>query len=127
MQGSSNQILPTIKDKKQGVVKNYLGKKSSSGIGYLIRNVVFEPSSNLNKDWVDSALKQIEVSFTNNRPVIIDTHRVNYIGYLNHKNRDRGLQLLNDLLSSILKRWPDVKFLNSEELAEKVYNSKNLL
>jgi len=72
-------------------------------------------------------LKQIEVSFTNNRPVIIDTHRVNYIGYLNHKNRDRGLQLLNDLLSSILKRWPDVKFLNSEELAEKVYNSKNLL
>jgi hypothetical protein len=59
--------------------------------------------------------------------VIIDTHRVNYIGYLNHKNRDRGLQLLNDLLSSILKRWPDVKFLNSEELAEKVYNSKVLL
>ena len=127
MQGSSNQILPTIKDKKQGVVKNYLGKKSSSGIGYLIRNVVFEPSSNLNKDWVNSALKQIEVSFTNNRPVIIDTHRVNYIGCLNYKNRDRGIQLLNDLLSGILKRWPDVKFLNSEELAEKVYNSKVLL
>ncbi len=123
IQGSSTQILPTIQEKKQGVVKNYLGKKSKSGIGYLIRNVLFEPSSDLNKDWVDSALKQIEVSFSNNRPAIIDTHRVNYVGSLNPKNRERGLELLNDLISRILTKWPDVKFSNSEKLAEKIYNS----
>jgi len=122
MQGSSSQILPTIHEKKQGVVKNFLGKKSKSQIGYLIRNVLFDPSSNLNKDWVDSALKQIESSFKNNRPAIIDTHRVNYIGSLNLKNRERGLQLLSDLIDGILKRWPDVQFSNSEKLAEKIYN-----
>jgi hypothetical protein len=122
MQGSSTQILPTIHEKKQGIVKNYIGKKAKSGTGYLIRNVVFEPSSELNKDWVDSALKQIEISFNANRPAIIDTHRVNYIGSLNLKNRERGLQLLSDLIQGILKRWPDVQFLNSEKLAEKIYN-----
>ncbi|UJP64461.1 hypothetical protein [Mongoliitalea daihaiensis] len=123
MQGGSSQILPSIQEKKQGVVKNYLGKKSKSGIGYLIRNVLFEPSSDLNKDWVNSALKQIEVSFSNNRPAIIDTHRVNYIGSLNPKNRERGLELLNDLIRRILTKWPDVKFSNSEKLAGKIYNS----
>lgn len=123
MQGSSTQILPTFQENKQGVTKNYLGKKSNSGIGYLIRNVVFEPSSDLKKDWVNSALKQIEISFANKRPAIIDSHRVNYIGALNPQNRERGLLLLDDLLNKIIKKWPDVQFYHSESLAEKIYNS----
>lgn len=121
MQGSSTQILPTIQEKKQGVVKNYLGKQSSNQIGYLIRNVLFEPSSKLDKDWVDSALKQIENSFKNKRPAILDTHRVNYSGTLNSKNRENGLQQLDELLHRMLKKWPDIQFTNSEKLAERIF------
>ncbi len=123
MQGSSTQILPVRMNKNRGVVKNYLGKTSNSGIGYLIRNVVFEPSSDLNKDWVASALKQVENAFKNKTPAIIDSHRVNYVGTLNPNNRERSLDLLDELIYSINKKWPEVKFLHSEKLANTIYEA----
>ena len=39
MQGASTQIFPTIGERKQGVSKNYIRKKSSAGVGYLVRCV----------------------------------------------------------------------------------------
>lgn len=123
MQGSSTQILPTNKGLKQGVVKNYIGKTSECGIGYLIRNVVFEPASDLNKDWVKSSLKQMELAFNQKRPVIIDTHRVNFMGTLNPNNRAFNLNLLDSLIREMLKKWPEIKFMHSEKLAELIYEN----
>lgn len=123
MQGTSTQILPSKMRKNSGVVKNYLGKISNSGVGYLIRNVVFEPSSDLNTNWIDSALKQIENAFKNKRPAIIDSHRVNYVGSLNTQNRERSLGLLDELINCINSKWPEVRFLHSEKLAEKIYEA----
>ncbi len=121
MQGSPTQILPTINENKTKTRSNYIGKTNSEGMGYIIRNVSFEPSSDDKKNWVDSALKQMEIAFSQKRPAIIDTHRVNYIGELNESNRTNGLTLISQLLSKMLKKWPEIKFTNSAELASIIY------
>jgi hypothetical protein len=124
MQGSKKQFVPNISSNKFNFISNYTGKLSMNGMGYLVRNVIFEPSSNQNKDWVSSALYDINVAFNLNKPAIIDTHRVNYIGSLNEQNRVIGLKKLSDLISRVQKKWPDIEFMNSAELAERIYTSK---
>ena len=57
-----------------------------------------------------------------NKPAIISTHRLNYVGYINPSNRDKNLKLLDHLLSSILKKWPDVEFMTSVELGDTILN-----
>ena len=53
-----------------------------------------------------------------NKPAIICTHRLNYVGYLDNGNRDNNLILLELLLSKIKKKWPNVEFMSSNELLE---------
>ena len=83
-----------------------------------MRNCAFEPSENPTKDWINSCLKEIEISFKWKKPAIISTHRVNYIGFINQKNRDTNVPLLKGLISQILKKWPTVEFMTSDELGK---------
>jgi hypothetical protein len=97
----------------------YLGKKSPEGIMYMTRNAFFEPNSwehAKSKDWVCDCLKEIEIAFKWHKPATISSHRTNYIGWINSDNRANGLQKLDELLSQIIKRWPDVEFMTSVEL-----------
>lgn len=93
------------------------GQKSKSGLTYMSRNCFFEPVQP-GKDWVDSCLSEISIAFRWNKPAIISTHRVNYIGALHKSNRDNGLKSLNILLDRIMKSWPDAMFLTTSELGE---------
>ena len=95
-----------------------MGQKNSLGQTYLIRNAYFEPSSNPFKDWVSSCLKEINIAFKYKKPAIICSHRVNYIGSINPENRSDNLNLLNMLLTEILKKFPDVEFMSSDELGD---------
>ena len=104
----------------------YLGKKSNEDLMYMTRNAFFEPNSwehSRSKDWVNDCLKEIEIAFRWHKPATISSHRVNYIGWLNEKNRANGLQKLDTLLSQIIKRWPNVEFMTSVELGNLI--SKN--
>lgn len=94
---------------------HFHGQRDKNGIRYIIRNSVFEPSKE-GRDWVDSSLNDINMAFRWHRPAIISTHRVSYVGKLNEKNRDNGLRQLSSLLKEIVKRWPDVEFMTTEEL-----------
>jgi hypothetical protein len=96
----------------------YLGKKNQFGQYYITRNCFFEPASNEKKNWVDSCLKEIEIAFRWNKPAIISTHRVNYIGFIREENRKFGLSQLNELLNQIIKRYPDVEFMTSVQLGD---------
>lgn len=96
---------------------HWLGQKDKSGICYIIRNSVFEPGKP-GIDWVDRCLNDIKVAFKYGKPAVISTHRVNYIGVHDVKNRDNGLKELHRLLSSILKAWPDVEFMSSDQLGD---------
>ncbi len=85
-----------------------------------IRNCVFEPSSPSQVDWVTRTLKQIEVAFFWNRPAIISCHRVNFVGRICEKNREKGLSNLRNLLASIVSRWPDVEFEFLDDLCDRI-------
>jgi hypothetical protein len=93
----------------------------------LVRNVQFEPSLNPKKDWVNSALREISVAFTFNCPVIISTHRLNFMGGLETINREKNLQKFSDLISRILKTYPDTEFINTVDLVDIINNNENTI
>jgi hypothetical protein len=105
---------------------NFIGKKTDYNQFVLNRNAFFEPVSfgeqkNIN-DWVESCMKEIEIAFRWKKPAVISTHRVNYIGGISLKNRDKGLNELKRLLSAIVKKWPEIEFMSSFELGELIRN-----
>jgi len=102
-----------------------LGEENDFGQKYLIRNATFEPAMLKNKeDSVNRCLKDIATAFRMNKPAVICSHRLNYVGFLDEQNRDKNLNLLDKLLHQIVKRWPEVEFLNSVELG-KAMGSEN--
>jgi predicted deacetylase len=106
----------------QGITNKRLvhGTTSERALTYMVRNVHFEPSENPSIDYVSRSMKEISSAFFWKRPAIISSHRVNYIGAINEKNRKRGLTDLQDLLQRIVKTWPDVQFISSEQLAHRM-------
>ena len=96
---------------------HWLGQINRFGQKYITRNCFFEPSD-LSKDWVNSCLSDIEIAFRYNKPAIISSHRVNYIGTLNEKNRKSGNKQLVSLLKKIILKWPQVEFISSSELGD---------
>lgn len=61
---------------------------------------------------------QIRTAFMYQKPAVICTHRINYIGGILAANRDRGLRDLKRLLATITKKWPDVRFISSDQLID---------
>ena len=114
---------PFIKKEHQGSGKykkvlNYTGKKNHLGMTYQVRNVVFEPVQARGFDWVDYSFKQVEAAFFWNRPAIISSHRVNFCGHIDPKNRKIGINALKELLQKIVHKWPDVEFMSSVQLGD---------
>ena len=96
---------------------HWLGQTNRAGLIYLSRNCYFEPGLP-EQDWVDSCLYDISVAFRWHKPAVISSHRVNYVGALDRKNRDIGLEQLSSLLNQIMIKWPDAEFITSAELGE---------
>jgi hypothetical protein len=95
---------------------NFTGFKSKAGLIYLNRNVFFEPSIESNIDWLTDCLNRIKIAFLCRKPAIIGSHRLNFIGSIFPENRERNLLLLKTLLKEIIKKFPDVEFMSSDEL-----------
>ena len=120
LQGGRVQKMPDPAGKGSTKKTHYLGQENKFGQTYLVRNVLFEPSFDNTKDWVNQSLLEIEKSFKNKKPAIISSHRLNYIGYIDQSNRDNNLKLLNTLLSRITSKWPDVEFMTSNQLGDTI-------
>lgn len=116
IQGISNQLAPTGVYNNYKAIKHHFGKKNEYGTYYNVRNVFFEPSSAPNKDWSDIAMARIHAAFLFNKPAVISSHRINYIGYIDPVNRDNGLKQLKNLLIKIVTKWPDIKFISTDQL-----------
>jgi len=102
---------------------HYTGEiDKKSGITYTTRNAFFEPASAPDKDWISITLKGVDDAFKKNKPAIVGSHRVNFMGSLDEKNRTQNLKLLKTLLHKIVKKWPDVEFMSSDELAGLINN-----
>lgn len=116
------QLIPTGNGNYK--IKNrFWGDKNEFDQLYWRRNATFEPSRNQDFDWVNSCMFEIGLAFKFNKPAVINTHRVNFIGGIDEKNRDLSLKKLSVLLFEIVKKWPDVQFMNSAELGNYMSNS----
>ena len=102
----------------------WIGKKTHAGLTVITRNVIFEPGSPREKDWLTKAFLDIEGAFKSKKPAIISSHRANYIGSLNLENRTKSLDKLDQLLTMIIKRWPEVEFMTSSKLGEIIKKEK---
>lgn len=116
IQGIRSQLVPTGKFDNYAPLIHSFGEKNKLGLHYNIRNSFFEPSMNHKKDWVSGCLAQISSAFHWNKPAVICSHRINFIGAIDDKNRTRGLNDLDQLLKTIIKKWPDAKFVSTDEL-----------
>jgi hypothetical protein len=96
----------------------YTGKRNKTGQIYMTRNCYFEPSLNSNPGLIDSCIHSISNAFFWGKPAIISSHRLNYVGFIHEQNRDKNLILLKEFLTKILKKWPDVEFVNSAQLGD---------
>ena len=94
---------------------NYLGKRNKYGQIFITRNAFFEPSQQ-DPACVQKCLDDIALAFRWKKPAILSSHRVNYVGALDEKNRKRGLEMLKVLLRNITTQWPDVEFMTTAEL-----------
>lgn len=116
IQGIGSQMAPTGHFGQYTRIPHYFGKRNAFGSFYNIRNVFFEPVNNSEKDWTLPALARIQAAFLMNRPAVISTHRVNYVGYIDPKNKENGLKQLKRLLTEVLKKWPEVQFMSTDQL-----------
>jgi len=135
----NNTLLPVLKsqgieyvlmEKKQieplgnGKFKtnyHFPGKKNKYHQTYLCRNAHFEPSiseQTHSNNPIENCLMWLNAAFRWHKPAIISTHRVNYIGSIDHRNRDNSLRLLDQLINQIKKQWPEVEFMTSVELGD---------
>lgn len=119
---SGQQSVPLALGKFKTVNKNWGIKNKYDQILWR-RNCMFEPARNQNFDWVGKCLKEIEIAFRWGKPAVISSHRENFIGSIFEENRERSLEKLEVLLESVLKKWPDVRFISSAQLAEKMINN----
>ena len=123
IQGTHVQRIPSPEIELK-IQKKYhwQGRKNKSGLTSIVRNVMFEPvEQGSDPAAVDKALAQIESAFFWRKPAVISSHRVNYMGRLRPENRDKNLKLLDDLLYKIVKKYPEVRFMSSDELGN-LYN-----
>lgn len=100
---------------------HYIGMRNNLNQIYLTRNAIFEPalfSNGKNIQPIENCLKSIERAFRWGKPATISTHRINYIGSIEEENRTKNLKLLDELLTSIVKRWPQVEFMTSCEMGD---------
>lgn len=118
LQGIRYQYEPVIGEKNLKRRMHFTGNKNKQNQIYLVRNVFFEPTLLGKNNAVENALNRIGLAFKWNNPVILSAHRINFIGYLNKKNRDENLKLFKNLLQKIVILWPDVEFMNSSQLGD---------
>jgi hypothetical protein len=114
---SGQQSVP-FGDAKLKQINKKWGSKNKLNQLHWRRNCMFEPGRNQNFDWVGKCLEEIEIAFKWGKPAVISAHRENFIGSIFEENRVETLQKMEMLLAQVLKRWPDVQFISTDELAK---------
>ena len=100
---------------------HYMGECNVLGQVYLTRNCYFEPTQSKKMDGA-GCLRQIAKQFSAGRPAVVSCHRLNFIGDLVESNRTENLRDFGWMLRQIIKRWPDVEFMSSDEFGRILLN-----
>ena len=128
IQGEFAQKIPHGDDcKVEWQKRGFQGTRTPNGLIRLLRNCNFEPSVRPEYDYFSDCMKRVEIAFRWGKAANICAHRVNFIGSIDSANTDRNLPEFQRLLQEIVKRWPDVEFVTSDQLGEIIENSNQYL
>jgi hypothetical protein len=107
-------------DGRGGVIaKNHFwGDKNEHGQLYWRRNSTFEPSRDWNYDWEGSIMKEAEYAFRWGKPLVINSHRVNYVGGIDPRNRENTLRLLARIVKKLQAKYSNLEFISSDQLGD---------
>lgn len=103
-------------------IRHFMGTHNNLGQIYTIRNCSFEPTQGSDQY---ACLNRMKYAFRWNKPGVVSAHRINFIGAIDEKNRINNLRQLDALLSGMLKTWPDIEFMSSNQLVEYIIEDKN--
>ena len=104
-------------------MRHYTGQENSHNQTYLVRNVFFEPSIVRSSDVIGECLRRISIAFRWGKPAIMGAHRLNFIGHIDKDNREKNLATFRILLREMLKRWPDIEFMSTDQLGSVITDS----
>ncbi|MDX1638206.1 MAG: hypothetical protein R3281_09565 [Balneolaceae bacterium] len=124
LQGIAFQKEPVLGKNRYKKRYHYTGKFNRLGQCYTVRNVFFEPSMSESNAVVEQTLKRVGEVFKLNKPAIIGSHRLNYIGRMVKENRERNLRSLDRLLNELVTTWPEIEFMSTDELATQIATDK---
>lgn len=128
IQGAISQKIPIgDNDGVKYVYRGFQGTRTKAGLIRLFRNCFFEPSTKPEYDFVDDCLRRIKIAFRYGKAANICTHRLNFIGSIDKANTDKTLPEFQRLLREIVKRWPDVEFVTSDQLGNIIKTSGQYL
>ncbi len=119
LQSGVSQILPfyASQSEQYRTVCHHTGERNAQDQIYTIRNCEFEPAFHPNSRYQTvRCLEQIDSAFRKHVPAIISSHRLNFIGSIDKDNRTFGLESLRALFEQVLKKYPDVVFMTSDQL-----------
>lgn len=117
IQSLRSQLQPTGAFNQYQPIRHSFAQRQN-GLCFNVRNCFFEPSMLPQKDWVNGCLAQIQAAFLFSKPAVICSHRINFIGFINPENSERGLKDLDQLLKAIVKKWPEARFITTDQLSD---------
>jgi hypothetical protein len=104
-------------------IKHYMGKVNYLNQLYLVRNSSFEPSIRPKIHWQKKIIKDAKIAFSVGAPIIISSHRVNFMGGMVQRNRHENLKNFIIILQTLLNSYPDIEFMSTNELATHIRKS----
>jgi hypothetical protein len=114
---AANIQYTCVKDYIEGrYEKHVTGIRSAIGMTYLGRNISFEPARFGYQ--AHRVLEQIEELMVRRIPVVISTHRVNYVGAIDEKARQHSVAELDQLLTWLRAEFPEVRYVKAKQLFE---------
>jgi hypothetical protein len=118
------QYSPSADSLKTKTISHYTGQRNGHDQVFTVRNCHFEPALNLVYDTLNNCLSQIQDAFRWRKPAIVSVHRVNFIGSIVPSNRENNMKLFRNLLTEILRRWPDAEFMTTDTLGSLIRNGR---
>ncbi len=110
----------TYAEARFAIRNRLIGSRNKLGQIYWRRNGTFEPSRDWGFDWVNRVMGEMKIAFASKKPFVISSHRVNYIGSIVKENRENTLQILNKLISEMLRVYPEIEFMSSDQLGDEI-------
>jgi hypothetical protein len=99
------------------------GERGQGGVLYLVRDNYFEPALGHR---AENGLAALAQQTERGRPTLLETHRFNFLG--DPTQSGAALGELNRLLTEACARYPALRFLSTQEIAEAIaHDDRNLI